>query len=48
MDLPKEHFPSKHKNNLMPRAEGPFEVLGKVNQNAYKANLPSPFEQTKS
>ncbi|XP_021764724.1 uncharacterized protein LOC110729300, partial [Chenopodium quinoa] len=32
----KERFPSKRKNKLMPRAEGPFEIVEKINDNAYK------------
>ncbi|XP_021769518.1 uncharacterized protein LOC110733760, partial [Chenopodium quinoa] len=35
----KERFPSKRKNKLMPRAEGPFEVMEKINDNAYKVDL---------
>ena len=27
----------------MPRADGPFEVLEKVNVNAYKINLPGEY-----
>ncbi|XP_071709110.1 uncharacterized protein [Rutidosis leptorrhynchoides] len=36
----KERFPSKQKNKLMPRAEGPFKVLEKVGDNAYKVEMP--------
>jgi len=32
--LRKERFPSKRKNKLMPRVEGSFEVLEKINDNA--------------
>jgi len=34
-----EHFPSKCKSTLMPKANGPFKVLERVNENAYKVNL---------
>ncbi|XP_071737836.1 uncharacterized protein [Rutidosis leptorrhynchoides] len=36
----KERFPAKRKNKLMPRVEGPFKVLEKVGDNAYKVELP--------
>jgi len=36
--LGKERFLSKHKNKLMPTADGSFEVLERVNDNAYKVN----------
>jgi hypothetical protein len=38
--LRKERFPSKKKSKLMPRAEGPFLVKVKVNDDAYKIELP--------
>jgi len=37
--LCKERFPSKRKTKLMPWANGPFEVLEKINDNAYKVDL---------
>jgi len=41
--LRKEHFPSKRKNKLMPRAEGPYKVVARVNDNAYKVELPGDY-----
>jgi len=32
--LRKERFPTKRKSKLMPRADGPFEALERVNDNA--------------
>ena len=37
--LRKEWFPSKRKFKLMPRADEPFEVLKKINDNEYKVDL---------
>jgi len=36
----KERFPSKRKSKIMPRSEGPFEILEQVGPNAYKVDLP--------
>jgi hypothetical protein len=41
--LRKERFPSKRKNKLMPRADGPFKIISKVNDNAYKVELPGEY-----
>jgi len=41
--LRKERFPSKRKSKLMPRADGPFEILKRVNDNAYKVNFPGDY-----
>ena len=41
--LRKERFPSKRKTKLMPRVDGPFEVLERINDNAYKVDLPGDY-----
>lgn len=41
--LSKGRFPHKRKSKLMPRADGPFKVLEKVNDNAYKLELPGDY-----
>jgi len=39
----KERFPEQRKSNLQPRGDGPFEVIEKINDNAYKIDLPSKY-----
>src|SRR5436853_1394211 len=41
--LRKERFPELRKSKLMPRAAGPFKVPEKINDNAYKLELPPDF-----
>jgi len=41
--LRKKWFPSKRKNKLIPRADGPFKILQRVNDNVYKINLPRDY-----
>ena len=42
--LRKERFSFKRKSKLMPKANGSFEVLKKINDNAYKADLPKNYD----
>ena len=39
----KDHFPKQHKSKLQPRADGPFKVLHKINDNTYEIDLPSTY-----
>ena len=39
----KEWFPSQRKSKLMPRGDGPFQVLARINDNAYKIDLPGEY-----
>jgi hypothetical protein len=43
LHLRKERFPDLRKSKLMPRADGPFKILEKINDNAYKLELPPEF-----
>ncbi|GAV91468.1 hypothetical protein CFOL_v3_34863 [Cephalotus follicularis] len=42
-NLRKERFPSKRKSKLSPRTDGPFQVLERVGDNAYKIKLPGDY-----
>ena len=41
--LRKERFPEHRKSKLQPRGDRPFQVLEKINDNAYKIDLPSEY-----
>ena len=41
--LGKERFPVKRKTKPMPRADGPFEILERINNNTYKVDLPGDY-----
>ena len=40
LHLREDRFPNKRKSKLLPRADGPFKVLARYNNNAYKIDLP--------
>ena len=39
----KERFPTHRRSKLHPRWDGPFQVLERINDNAYKLDLPSEY-----
>ena len=41
--LRKDRFPTQRKSKLSPRGDGPFQVLKRVNNNAYKLDLPLEY-----
>jgi hypothetical protein len=43
LHLRKEQFPELRKSKLMSHAVSPFEILAKINDNAYKLELPTEF-----
>jgi translation initiation factor IF-1 len=43
LHLRKERFSELKKSKLMSRAAGPFKILAKINENAYKLELPPEF-----
>ena len=40
LHLRKDCFPNERKSKLLPRADGPFKILARYNDNAYKIDLP--------
>uniref|UniRef100_A0A151UHV2 Transposon Ty3-G Gag-Pol polyprotein n=1 Tax=Cajanus cajan TaxID=3821 RepID=A0A151UHV2_CAJCA len=43
LHLRKERFPTQRKSKLSRRGDGPFKVLQRINDNAYKLDLPSDY-----
>ncbi|XP_017620999.1 uncharacterized protein LOC108465190 [Gossypium arboreum] len=46
LHMPKERFPEQRKSKLLPRGNGPFQVLERINDNIYKLNLPGEYGVT--
>ncbi len=44
--LRNERFHNQRKSKLHPRSDGPFQVLERINNNAYKIELPSDYGVT--
>jgi hypothetical protein len=40
----KERFPARRQSKLHPRGDGPFQILEKINDNAYKVDLPGEYK----
>lgn len=43
LHLRQERFLGLRKNKLMPRSNGPFKIISKVNDNAFKLELPGNY-----
>ncbi|XP_057985307.1 uncharacterized protein LOC131170265 [Hevea brasiliensis] len=43
LHLRKERFPNQRKSKLLPRANGPFCVVARINDNAYKVDFPDEY-----
>ena len=44
LHLRKERFPAKRRSKLQPRGDGPFQVIERINDNAYKLDLPGEYQ----
>ena len=43
LHLRKDRFPNQRKSKLMPRGDGTFQVLKRINDNAYELDMPDTF-----
>jgi len=39
----KERSPERRRSKLMPRKDGPFKIMERINDNAYKVDLPGEY-----
>ena len=44
----KERFPAQRRSKLLPRGDGPFQVVARINDNAYKLDLPGEYNVSAS
>ena len=48
LHMRKERFPEQRRSKLLPRGDGPFQVLARINDNAYKLDLPGEYSVSAS
>jgi hypothetical protein len=41
--MSKERFPAHRKSKLQPQGDGPFQILERIDENAYKVDLPGEY-----
>jgi len=39
----KERFPEQRRSKLMPRGDGPYQIIERINNNAYKVDQPGEY-----
>ena len=44
----KERFPAQRRSKLIPRGDGPFRVVTRINDNTYKLDLPDEYNVSAS
>ena len=44
LHMRKERFPNQRRSKLLPRGNGRFQVLQRINDNAYKLGIPGQFD----
>jgi len=43
LHLRKDRFPTQRKSKLLPRGDGPFQIIKRINDNAYELDLPDTY-----